>query len=308
MPLKTFESQGRGTRGKRGTSDSGGSADNEVAHCFTCNDHDTLLMVTQRGIAYGIRAYQVPTGSRTAKGQPIPSVLPVQMSDVITTILPVSEFSESRFLVLATEKGWIKRTPLKAFEKLTSRGLTVASVEDNDRLRWCLMCDENNDILVGTSMGKATRFEAAQVRPTGRASRGVRMIKLRDGDNVADVNILTGSANSDGTKQEYVLAVTSKGFGKRIATSEFLAKGRGGLGVVAMKFKKDDDWMNCLHIVKDDDEILLITAKGIIVRLNVKDIPAQGRAATGVVVQRIDEGDSISSVSIVPKEEEGDEL
>jgi DNA gyrase subunit A len=115
MPLKTFESQGRGTRGKRGTSDGGESVDNEIAHCFTCNDHDTLLMVTQRGIAYGLRAYKVPIASRTAKGQPIPSVLPVRSDDVVTSILPIDEFSEEVCIVLTTEQGWIKKTPLKAF-------------------------------------------------------------------------------------------------------------------------------------------------------------------------------------------------
>ena len=125
MPLKTFEKQGRGTRGKRGTSDGNGSADDEVAHAFTCNDHDTLLMVTQRGVAFGLRAYQVPVGGRTAKGSPIPSVLPVG-DDPITTVIPISEFSEEEYLVLATEQGLIKRTPLAAFEKLTSRGLTIA--------------------------------------------------------------------------------------------------------------------------------------------------------------------------------------
>ena len=107
MPLKTFERQNRGTRGKRGTSSTeGASAEDEVAHCFTCNDHDTLLMITDNGIAYGLRAYQVPTASRTAKGQPIPSVLPVRADQAITTILPVSEFSKDEFVVLATEQGY----------------------------------------------------------------------------------------------------------------------------------------------------------------------------------------------------------
>ena len=136
MPLASFESQKRGTRGKRGTSDSGDSSDKRVAHCFTCNDHDTLLMITQKGIAYGIRAYQVPIATRTAKGQPIPSVLPVRSDEVITTILPVSEFTEKEYIVLATEQGWIKKTALSAFEK-ASRGLTIATLEDNDLLRWC---------------------------------------------------------------------------------------------------------------------------------------------------------------------------
>jgi DNA gyrase subunit A len=302
MPLKTFESQGRGTRGKRGTSDGGESADSEVAHCFTCNDHDTLLMVTQNGIAYGLRAYQVPIAGRTAKGQPIPSVLPVRGDEVITAILPVSEFSDEEYVVLTTEQGWIKRTPLDAFEKLSSRGLTIATLEDGDRLKWCHRVRNEDDILIGTVGGMATRFGAAKLRPTGRTSRGVRAMKLREGDTIADMNVLSGK------NKEYILTVTSQGYGKRIATSEFRAQARGGVGVIAIKFKRgqEEDKVSCLRIVKDDEEILVITARGIMVRQKASDIPSQGRSATGVMVQRVDDGDHISSVSIVPQYEEID--
>lgn len=318
MPLKTFESQGRGTRGKKGTSSA--SDDNEVAHCFTCNDHDTLLMTTQRGIAYGIRAFQVPTGGRTAKGVPIPSVLPVTVDDVITSILPVSEFSKDEFCILATEQGWIKKTPLDAFENLTSRGLIIATLEESDRLRWCQKCTDSDNVLVGSSLGKATRFAAASLRPTGRTSRGVRAMRLKEGDTLADMSILNqsgGGVNGESisnANSEFVLAVTSNGYGKRIRTEEFRTQARGGVGVIAIKFKKGagsdaSDRVSCLRIVDEEDEVLFITAKGIIVRQRVKDIPSQGRAATGVMVQKVDRGggDQITSVSIVPKYEETDE-
>ena len=310
LPLKTFESQGRGTRGKKASGDSANS-DNEVAHCFTCNDHDTLLMITQKGIAYGLRAYQVPIGGRTAKGQPIPAVLPVKADDIITAILPVSEFSKDEFVVLATEQGWIKKTELTAFENLTSRGLTIASLAEGDRLMWSHHCTDKDDILIGSRKGMATRFEATKLRPTGRTSRGVRAITLRDGDYIADMNVLTGASNSDSTRQEYVLAVTSHGYGKRVPTSEFRAQARGGIGVIAIKFKKSqvEDEMHCLRTVTDEDEVLVITSRGIIVRQQVGEIPSQGRAATGVVIQKVDvdNGDYISSVSIVPSYEESDE-
>jgi DNA gyrase subunit A len=309
MPLVTFESQGRGTRGKKGTSDQ--SEENEVAHCFTCNDHDTLLMVTRKGIAYGLRAYQVPTGGRTAKGTPIPAVLPVTSDDVITAILPVSMFSNDEYIVLATEHGWIKKTPLKAFENLTSRGLTIASLDDGDSLNWCHKCTDSDDILIGSAMGKATRFQAEKLRPTGRTSRGVITMKLKEGDTVAGMNILNGSTDETKKSAEYVLALTSHGYGKRVPTTEFRAQARGGSGVIAIKFKNtsEDDYMSCLRVVREDDEILVITAKGIMVRQKVIDIPSQGRAATGVMVQKVDVvgGDHISSVSLVPKYEERDE-
>ena len=318
MPLKQFESQKRGTRGKRSTSAAAAGAttdsleDNEIAHCFTCNDHDTLLMVSQKGLAYGLRAFQVPTGSRTAKGTPIPSVLPIPLSDVITSILPISEFSDHRFLVLATMNGWIKKTPLAAFTKLTSRGLTLATLGEDDSVSQCLLCQDGDDLLMGSVMGMATRFTSASLRPTGRTSRGVRSMKFRPGDAVADMNVLGGSCrddddDDDDKAEEFVLAVTSNGFGKRMATSEFRPQKRGGVGVIAMKFKSDQDRMACFRIVRADDEVLVITSKGIIVRQKVSGITSVGRAATGVKVQKLDSGDAISSVSIVPKYEEQDE-
>lgn len=310
MPLKTFESQGRGTRGKKGTSDQ--SEENEVAHCFTCNDHDKLLMVTRTGIAYGLRAFQVPTGGRTAKGTPIPSVLPVKSDDDITTIMPVSTFSNDEFIVLATEYGWIKKTPLKAFENLTSRGLTIASLGPGDSLNWCHKCTDNDDILIGSAMGKATRFKAEKLRPTGRTSRGVLSMKLKEGDTVADMNVVAGSEDQKSkASDEYALAVTSHGYGKRVPTSEFRVQDRGRQGVIAIKFKStsEGDNMSCLRVVREDDEILFITAKGIMVRQKVSDIPSQGRAATGVLVQKVDieNGDHITTVSLVPKYEDRDE-
>eukprot|EP00557_Chaetoceros_sp_GSL56_P013786 CAMPEP_0176483174 /NCGR_PEP_ID=MMETSP0200_2-20121128/3780_1 /TAXON_ID=947934 /ORGANISM="Chaetoceros sp., Strain GSL56" /LENGTH=905 /DNA_ID=CAMNT_0017879563 /DNA_START=100 /DNA_END=2814 /DNA_ORIENTATION=+ len=291
MPLKTFENQGRGTRGKKGTS-SNNSSDDEVIHCFSCNDHDTLLMTTQRGIAYGLRAFQVPEGSRIAKGVPIPSVLPVKIDDVITSVLPVSEFSKDEYCVLATTQGWIKKTPLAAFENISSRGLTIATLEDGDVLKWCQKCADGDDILIGTTDGMASRFEASTLRPTGRTSRGVKAIKLKKGDTLADVNVLGGDQST-----EYVLAVTACGYGKRIKTDEFTARGRGGVGVMATKFKKGlDDRLRCLRAVNEDDEVLVITSKGVIVRQKVSAISCQSRAATGVLVQKVDtaSGDFIS--------------
>ena len=308
MPLKTFESQRRGTRGKKGTSYSslaGDSDSEEVTHCFTCNDHDTLLFLTLKGIAYGIRAYQVPSSGRTSKGCPIPSVLPIKADDRLSSILPVSEFTPNEYCVLVTEHGWIKKTPLNVFQNLSSRGLIIASLENGDRLRFCEKCTDDDDILVGTYQGMASKFHAAKVRPTGRSSRGVMSMKLKNGDKVADMSIIPST--NDNNDEQYVLVVTSNGYGKRIATSDFRVQNRNGVGVIAIKFKAkedNDDIVSCLRIVKESDEVLLVTTQGVVVRQNVKDISVQGRTATGVTVQKIDGGDKISSVSIVPAMEE----
>lgn len=301
MPLKTFESQNRGTRGKKGTSNTDISDDNEIAHCFTCNDHDTVLMTSQTGVAYGLRAYQIPEGGRTAKGAPIPSVLPVKMDDVITSVLPVSRFSKDEYIVLATENGWIKKTPLAAFEKLTSRGLIIASLGEGDRLNWCEKCTDADDILVGSSRGQATRFSASSLRPTARTSRGVKSMKMKIGDKIADMNVLSGK------EDECLLVITTEGYGKRVKTDEFRTTARGGSGVIAIKFKagRVNDRISSMRVVNEEDEIMLITSKGVMVRQQAKDISCQGRSATGVLVQKVDvrAGDSISTVSIVPKEQ-----
>lgn len=316
MPLKNFESQKRGTRGKRGASDGGESDDGQVAFCFTCNDHDTLIMVTQNGIAYGIKAYQVPTASRTAKGQPIPAVLPVKADDSITAILPVSEFTEEDYLALVTERGWIKRTALSAFENMTSRGLILLTLEEGDQLKGCYRCTDKDSVLIASTQGKATRYKVAEVRPTGRGSRGVKAMNLHEGDLIAGMIILHGEMTTskdvtrdDDSDKESILVVTSQGFGKRVLKSAFPTKARGLLGKLVMKFKAGavDDQVHGLVAVREDDEILVTTAKGILVRQKVSDIPFQGTSATGVRIQKLDDGDRISSVDVISRYDDSEE-
>jgi DNA gyrase subunit A len=291
---------------------------NVERHCFTCNDHDVLLVISNNGVAFSLRAYQVPQTTRTAKGVPLPSVLPMKGDDYVAAILPISEFpsGEEECIVLVTEHGWIKKTPLDAFQNLTSRGLIIAALEDGDRLRWAKRCNNEDDILLGTTMGMATRFKASEVRPTGRTSRGITSMKLKDGDKIADMSILMtklesssedhihGEPKSSSQEEEYVLAVTSNGYGKRIRTGEFRSQARGGVGVIATKFKQlgeTKDTVSCLRVVREEDEVLLVTERGIIMRQKVRDIPCQGRAATGVLLQKVNfkSGDAISSVSVV---------
>lgn len=303
MELKTFESQRRGTRGKIGVGGDS-SADDEVLHCITCNDHDTLLMITQNGIAYGLRAYQVPTGSRRAKGTPLPSVLPIKIGEQVTAVLAVTKFTEKEYLALTTKQGMIKKTPLNVFEKITGRGLVVAKLADGDQLEWCHKCTDLDDILIGSSNGLATRFKASMLRPTGRTSKGVRAMKLKPGDTIADMNVLDGGSGGS-KKKAYVLCMTEQGYGKRVSTNNFKVTSRGLIGVIAIKFKKkkniDADKVSCFCIVYEDDEILVITSKGVMVRQKVEAIPCQGRSATGVLVQKLnDNSDKITSVSLVP--------
>jgi DNA gyrase subunit A len=172
----------------------------------------------------------------------------------------VSEYSKDKYIVLATKQGWIKRTSLDAFEKTSSRGLSIASLDKNNKLQWCYRCTDHDDILLGSSNGMAVRFPACTLRPTGRTSRGVISLKLREGDTIADMHVLATSpvhyneANEEG--KEFVLCVTEQGYGKRVSTNDFRCTSRGKLGVIAMKFKKQmkeeetEDKMSCFCIVR----------------------------------------------------------
>ncbi|CBN74882.1 DNA gyrase subunit A [Ectocarpus siliculosus] len=278
MPLEEFTAQNRGTRGKAGAKMS--SDHDVVQHFFTCQDHDTILFVSDKGVAYGIRAFQVPVGSRTAKGVPVPQVLPIAGDEQIASVLAVDDFREDEYLVLLTQKGYIKRTPLAAFKSTSSRGLIIISLGEDDTLRWVKRCCDENGIVIGSKQGYATRFLANQkdLRPSGRTSRGVK----EEGHSL--------------------LVLTTRGYGKRVALNEFKTTRRGGKGVIALKLRqKLEDTLACFRIVGADDEIMLSTAQGTIVRQRAGAIARQSRTATGVIVQKLDANDGIKDVALVPE-------
>eukprot|EP00614_Pseudopedinella_elastica_P000294 CAMPEP_0172602244 /NCGR_PEP_ID=MMETSP1068-20121228/22417_1 /TAXON_ID=35684 /ORGANISM="Pseudopedinella elastica, Strain CCMP716" /LENGTH=907 /DNA_ID=CAMNT_0013403533 /DNA_START=29 /DNA_END=2752 /DNA_ORIENTATION=- len=395
MPLDTgdfSESQGRGTRGKAGAKLSGAAKtdaySDEVRHFVACKDHDSLLFVSKQGRVHGVKAWQVPLASRTAKGVPLPTLLPFlsrEMSDMVAVLplesqskaqnvfaeenteetggdgddldeaegeaveaeaegeavegevlLPGDPSSSSKYLVMVTKLGWIKRTPLEAFLSSAAtfgkRGLGAITLGAGDEVRWARVCETTGKagedmgdeekgaegkaeegsvdfVVLGTRAGYATRFELsdAQVRPTGRSSRGVRALKLREGDEIADMDVIPAEVAADPAAD--LLVVTRGGMGKRVALSDFGAKRRGGLGMIATKFKankggkafEDGDGLACLRACFEADEIMLSTTSGVIVRQKVGNIPRQGRAATGVRVQRLDERATITEVALVPE-------
>eukprot|EP00903_Cladosiphon_okamuranus_P010462 g9898.t1 len=299
MPLEEFTAQNRGTRGKAGAKMS--SDHDVVQHFFTCQDHDTILFVSDRGVAYGIRAFQVPVGSRIAKGVPVPQVLPIAGDEQITSVLAVDNFKDDEYLVLLTQKGFIKRTPLAAFKSTSSRGLIIISLGEDDTLRWVKRCREDDGIIIGSKQGYATRFLATtrDLRPSGRSSRGVKAMNFREEDVPVDIGVLP-AAKDQGQRQS-LLVVTTRGYGKRVDMDEFKTTRRGGKGVIALKLRKKlDDTLACFRIVGAEDEIMLSTAQGTIVRQRAGAIAQQSRAATGVIVQKLDETDGIKDVALVP--------
>jgi len=322
MPVNTFEAQSRATKGKAGAR----MKEDDVVELFlTCHDHDSVLFFSDRGVVYCLRAYQIPVGSRTSRGTPIVQLLPIPVNEKITSIIPVTEFTEDEYLVMLTRNGYIKKTALAAFGNIRSNGLIAISLEDGDQLRWVRRAREQDTILIGSSLGKSIHFRAnhEQLRPLGRATRGVRAMNLRESDSLVGMDILpsqivadleqeleSASVSDEDTTETvtslgpWALIVTNGGYGKRVPVSQFRLQNRAGMGIVAIKFRKTGDRMAALRIVGEEDELMMITNRGIIIRQAVNAISSQSRAATGVRVQRLDDDDAIAAVALVPRSTE----
>ncbi|MBW4487710.1 MAG: DNA topoisomerase (ATP-hydrolyzing) subunit A [Trichocoleus desertorum ATA4-8-CV12] len=327
MPINTFEAQSRATRGKAGTRM---KEDDGVEHFITCCDHDSVLFFSDRGVVYCLKAYQIPVGSRTSRGMPVVQMLPIPRNEKITSIVPVSEFSSDEYLVMLTCGGFVKKTALSAFSNIRTNGLIAISLEENDQLRWVRRARVEDSIIIGSSQGMAIHFRAnnEQLRPLGRATRGVKSMNLRPGDQLISMDILPASVVANiasgpeveeeeeleaeeavlaETQGPWVLVVTSSGYGKRVPVSQFRLQNRAGKGTIATKFKsrRAVDKLVALRVVNEEDELMIITSRGIIIRQAIKAISSQSRAATGVRVQRLDGDDAIAAVALVPPSVEG---
>lgn len=330
MPVNTFEAQSRATRGKAAARI---KEDDGIEHFLTCCDHDSVLFFSDRGVVYSLKAYQIPAASRTSRGTPIVQMLPIPRDEKITSIVPVSEFSSDEYLVMLTRGGFIKKTELAAFSNIRANGLIAISLEEGDQLRWVRRARNEDSIIIGSRSGMAIHFrcDRNQLRPLGRATRGVRAMKLKAGDELIGMDILPSAILAtlpvdepteieeieveaeeveteelevavNGSTGPWVLIVTTGGYGKRVPVGQFKLYNRATKGKIATKFKdrKFRDQLAALHIVNEEDELMLVTSRGIIIRQVVKAIPPQSRTATGVRVQRLDEDDAIAAVALVP--------
>ncbi|MGB5972908.1 MAG: DNA gyrase C-terminal beta-propeller domain-containing protein, partial [Nodosilinea sp.] len=319
MPVATFEAQSRATRGKAGAKM---KEDDGVQHFITCYTHDYLLFFSDRGVTYALRAYQIAEGSRAARGTPIVQMLPIPKEEAITSVLAVREFANEEYLVMLTQGGFVKKTALSAFGNIRTNGLIAISLEEGDQLKWVRLARNTDSILIGSRRGMTIHFKATddQLRPLGRPTRGVRAMALRNGDELISMDILPSqvveaveanasemASDSDddddttgGEIGPWALIITASGLGKRVPVSKFRLQNRAGMGLMAIKFRKDDDALAALLIVGDGDELMLVTNRGIIIRQRVNDISIQSRPATGVRLQRLDVEDAIAAVAVVP--------
>lgn len=315
MPVDTFGAQARATRGKAAAKI---KDDDVVEHFLSCCDHDNVLFFSDRGVVYSLPAYMIPAGSRTARGAAIVQMLPISREERITSMVAVTEFTEDEYLVMLTEKGWIKKTALSAFNNIRSNGLIAISLTEGDQLRWVRLARAEDTIIIGSREGMAIHFHAddQQLRPLGRATRGVRAMKLKNGDELISMDIIpsqvsatiaTAADEDTGEEEEavgesslWVLAITTSGYGKRVPISQFRLQNRAGMGLVAMKFRKSGDKLIALRVVGAEDELMMVTSRGIVIRQVVDAISPQSRMATGIRLQRLDEDDAIAAVALVP--------
>ncbi len=321
MPVNEFEATSRGTRGKAGTRSQG---EEEVKKFISCNDHDSLLLFSDRGVAYALPAYRVPQCSRTAKGTPIVQLLPIPREEAITSLLSVSSFDDENYLLMLTRGGFIKRTPLSSFSKIRANGLIAIGLEDGDALTWVRLAESGDSVLIGSKNGMTIHFRLndSELRPLGRSARGVRSMNLKSGDSLVSMDVLSTELADHVDKSDvedeledessvsegpWVLVASGSGLGKRVPVTQFRLQKRAGMGLRAIKFRKDGDELVGLRVLGKGEELLLVSERGVIVRTSADKISQQSRAATGVRIQKLDNGDKLSEVVLVPPEQINDE-
>jgi DNA gyrase subunit A len=298
-PVSQYQAQNRGGRGIKGA----GSADDDfVTDMFVASTHDYVLIFTSHGRVYMKKVYELPAGSRTAKGRPFNNVVDLQADEEVVSLQSVPEGKyEGRFVFMATQQGTVKKTDATAFEKIRSSGIKAIGISDGDRLVDVRICEKDMDVILTTRSGSAIRFQEDQVRPMGREARGVRGINLRDGDQ------LVGMVAFPRDSQETLLTVCERGYGKRTALSEFPTKNRGGYGVISVKTSDRNGLVTGVRLAADEDHLILISNKGRLIRMRVADISVMGRATQGVRVMRIDDDEVVASIERVADPDETDE-
>lgn len=294
FPVSGYRKQGRGGRGVTGA---GTKEDDFIEHMFIASTHQYILFFTDKGKVYWLKVHEIPEGGRAARGRSIINILQKQKEESITAFVAVKEFSEDKFLVMATEKGTVKKTVLSAYGNVRKGGINAINLVKGDKLIEVKMTDGSNDIVLGTRNGFAIRFNEKDVRDMGRTATGVRGVRLGKGDIVVGLLVLTHQGAS-------ILVVTEKGYGKRSHIKDYRITRRGGKGVITVKTTPKVGKLISLMGVVDNDELVIITTKGMVIRQAVRDIRVMGRNTQGVRVIKLKERDSIADIARVITEED----
>ncbi len=297
QPLADYRAQRRGGRGKQAAAV---KEDDFVDHLFVANTHDFILCFTNRGRVYWLKVYEVPQGTRTSRGKPIINMFPLEEGEKVNTILTVKEFVDDRYIFMCTAKGTVKKTPLADFSNPRKAGIIAVSLDEGDYLIGAEITHGTQDIVLVSTAGKAVWFDEEDVRPMGRTARGVRGMRLGEGQEVLS---LLAAENH----QETLLVATENGFGKRTVLADFRHSGRGNQGVIAIAPSERNGKVVAARLVRDEDEIMLITTGGVLIRTRVNEIRELGRATQGVTLIALDDGEKLAGLEkIVESDDDTD--
>ncbi|MEO8674267.1 MAG: DNA gyrase subunit A [Casimicrobiaceae bacterium] len=298
QPVDEYRAQKRGGRGKQATAT---KEDDFVDRMFIANTHDFILCFSNRGRVYWLKVYNVPQGQRAARGKPIVNLVPLAENEKITAVLPVKEFTENEFVFMATAMGTVKKTPLSDFSRPRTSGIIAVDLADGDALIGAALTDGKHDVMLFSSAGKAVRFDENDVRPMGRLAHGVRGMMLDKKHRVISMLVAMD-------EEESVLTATENGYGKRTPIVEYTRHGRGTKGMIAIQQTERNGTVVAAALVRPDDEVMLISTGGVLIRTPVKSIREMSRSTQGVTLINLGEGEKLAGLErVVEREEEDDE-
>jgi len=296
LPADTYKSQRRGGKGIMGITT---REEDFVENLFITSTHNYILFFTNKGRVYRLKAYEIPETGRQAKGTAIVNLLQLNGDEKVTTVIPVEEYKEGLYLFMATKNGVVKKTDLMDYDNIRKGGLAAVALRDNDELIDVRLTDGASDIILVTKEGMSIRFFEKNVRPMGRVSQGVKGIDLQENDYVVGMSVCN--------ENSYLLVVTEKGFGKRTELDEYKTQTRGGKGILTYKVTDRTGKIAGMKVVTDDEDIMLISSDGTIIRLNVQEVSILGRATQGVTLMRMDEDINVVSVENIARDDSSEE-
>ena len=293
MTVDNFRNQNRGGKGIKGMQT---LQDDYIDELLMTTTHHYLMFFTNLGKVYRLKVYEIPEAGRTARGTAIINLLQLQAGEKISAVIPISEYEHNKYLLMATRSGLVKKTPIREYENVRKTGLAAIALREDDELIEVKITDNNKDVILVTKYGQCIRFSDTDVRSTGRVSMGVRGINLSDGDEIIGMQL--------NTQGDYLLFVSEKGMGKRTSMSEFTTQNRGGKGVKCYKITEKTGNVIGVKAVNEDNEIMMITTEGIIIRISCSDISILGRITSGVKLMNLDENVSVASIAKVREKKE----
>ena len=295
IAVDSYKSQKRGGKGLTAMNT---REEDFVKNLFVSSTHDNIIFFTNTGKTFKLKAYELPEASRTARGTAIVNLLQLSQGEKIAAVIPVKDFSaENTFVLMATKNGLVKKTSLAEYSNIRKSGIQGITLKENDEIIDARLTNGESDIILATRAGLSIRFDETEVRAVGRASQGVKGINLAEDDEVIGMETVED-------KSAYVLAITENGFGKRTELEEYRQQARAGKGVLTYKTTSKTGHIIGIKIVKDEDDIMIITDTGVIIRINVSEISVLGRNTQGVTLMRTSEGGKVISIAKLVKEDE----